>query len=274
MHTNKMWLKSIVPLLACTQAAEVYFKIQVDYELLGEQDNHQALHTYRKSENFDNAYSSLGMSLEASFEGFGASANVAFAMSQMSDDTSSSKSTESLSQNSTTTFQSGRTQVWRVVTKEMSINGNGMSSTDRVYIYDQPASNQYNRQYWDQQAIDYLNLNLLPAGKSTTRNNYIISENIPDKAKDDTEIHLLHTIAVDFPVTGYSYTYWWEETYTYSESYVKTVRELSASVSAGGGYGGVSASASMAFNTAKSRTSYTSGETKKMNANYRHYPAG
>lgn len=180
-----MLFKSTLPFLAFAQATRVYYNIQVDYEILGENDNHQTIHTYQKSENFDHAYD-----------------------------------------------------------------------------------------YWNQQAVRYLNLNLLPPGESTTRNNYIIEEFLPDKAKDTTDVLLLHTISVDYPVTGYKHTHFWQETYSYSETYMKTVREFATSASVSGGYNDFSASASFAYNKATSKTSYTAGESMNMNADTRNYPDG
>lgn len=55
-----MLLKSALSLLAFVHATDVRYKVTVEYQILGENDNSQAIHRYSKSETFDHAYDKLG----------------------------------------------------------------------------------------------------------------------------------------------------------------------------------------------------------------------
>lgn len=92
--------------------------------------------------------------------------------------------------------------------------------------------------------------------------------------RDNTDVTLLHTIAVDYPVTGYTSTYWWQELLTYSEKFVTKVNSFSNSNSITGGYGNVTAEASFAYETASTRTTKRTLDTKNMQASSKKYPVG
>lgn len=126
----------------------------------------------QRSTNFQREYEKLSVSVDLAVTAAEVTAGLGFAMSQVSDVTTSTDDMKSFRQNSTIKFQPGRIQVWRVVKKTMSINNReSMTSTDRVYIYDQPASEfNYDRDYWNNQAIEYLNLNLVPPGERAYTN--------------------------------------------------------------------------------------------------------
>jgi len=188
--------------LAAQRDFHVSYSIEVTHRTTGYKSRSETIKTYRKSKNFSSELNSLKTSFEqsqssessgansaaqstsvsASGSGYGVSFDASVDHSSSSSSSSSSSAASALSKmmNSVSDvsmsseneneeysktvieYQKGRFQVWRKITKKITIGAETLTRVEEEYIYDTEID--YSRSYYRNESTSHLNDNYLPKG--------------------------------------------------------------------------------------------------------------